>query len=93
MSISAIGILFACAAVLLSRRLDWDWRPAGVTLWLAILVFGVAHVLPSIVMAFDLKVQTQIELYPITAVVQWVGLLLLFIACCRFEPRTSPDEI
>lgn len=86
---AGIGILFACVAVLASKRLGLDWRGGATPLWLAVLCFAAGLAIPLAAVLSTRGEPSNALLLAHGCTV--LGALPLFVACAAFTPGDARD--
>jgi len=85
MDMAIVGVFFACAAVLLSRRLGLDHRMAWAPLWASVLLFTIGLALP---LAGAAGRAMDVTSYAVGGhACTLLGGVMLFAACAAFRPR------
>ena len=84
MGVAGWILLVALLAPLLSRRLDWNWKPGGMPLMWGVFALAGAMALPKIGLVASQGQPTG--LFVLGVVLEAVGAILVFFGITGFRP-------
>ena len=78
------AIVIAMLAPLLSRRLDWNWKPGGLPLLWGVILAAGAIALPKLAMLFTEGMPQSAMI--VAVVIEAVAVILVFVGLTGFRP-------